>query len=69
MVFLYSHNRGKPIRVASIVVVDITTRIDIPTIISIRPIATTKSNILINLHPMYSYKMLAMFSVQYKKPL
>lgn len=49
------HNRSEPIRVTSVVVVDIATRIDIPTIVGIGAIATTKGDILrYNLRPIFS---------------
>ena len=46
------HNRGEPIRVAGVVVVDIAARVDIPRIIRIATVSRPQPNVLsINLHP------------------
>lgn len=52
------HNRGEPIRVASVVVVDVTARVDIPSVISIASISTTQTHVLRdNLRPFVSFNI------------
>lgn len=49
---LHLHNRGEPIRVAGVVVVDIAARVHIPRIVGIASIRRTQPNVLsYNLRP------------------